>query len=99
MKAIRDFSQQIPDLLMGATDLPALMVDSLHGLRQQGAWQDRQWRELQQLRMDIVQAKRRDWLAGSGFIGLMAVAANAPWPIAAILIAFAFLLVLWRVLI
>lgn len=99
VKAIRDFSQQIPDLLMGATDLPALIVDSLHGLRQQGAWQDRQWRELQQLRMDMVQGRRRDWLAGSGFIGLVAVASNSPWPIAAILIAFAFLLVLWRVLI
>ena len=99
VKAIRDFSQQIPDLLMGATDLPALIVDSLHGLRQQGAWQDRQWRELQQLRMDIVQGRRRDWLAGSGFIGLVAVAANSPWPIATLLIAFAFLLVLWRVLI
>ncbi|AXI03725.1 ABC1 kinase family protein [Aquirhabdus parva] len=99
VKAVRDFGQQIPDLLMGATDLPALLIDSLHGMRQQGAWQDRQWRELQQLRMDIVQTRRRDWLAGSGFIALIAIASNAPWPIASILIVVAFFLVLWRVLI
>ncbi len=99
IKAMRDFGQQIPDLLMGATDLPALMIDSLHGMRQQGAWQDRQWRELQQLRMDIVQTRRRDWLAGSGFVALMTIASQAPWPVASIMIALAFLLVLWRVLI
>lgn len=99
IKAIRDFGQQLPDLLMGATDLPALMVDSLHGLRQQAAWQDKQWRELQQLRMDIIQTRRRDWLAGSGFIGLISIATQAPWPVACIMIVFAFIVVLWRVLI
>ena len=99
MKAIRDFGQQLPDLLMGATDLPALMVDSLHGLRQQGAWQDKQWRELQQLRMDIIESRRRDWLAGSGFIVLLAIATHTPWPIASIMIVFALMIVLWRVLI
>ncbi len=99
MKAIRDFGQQLPDLLMGATDLPALMVDSLHGLRQQGAWQDKQWRELQQLRMDIIQTRRRDWLAGSGFIGLLAIATQSPWPVASMMIVLAFIIVLWRVLI
>lgn len=99
MKAMRDFGQQLPDLLMGATDLPALMVDSLHGLRQQGAWQDKQWRELQQLRMDIIQTRRRDWLAGSGFLGLLTIATQAPWPVASIMIVLAFIVVLWRVLI
>jgi len=99
LKAMRDFGQQLPDLLMGATDLPALMIDSLHGLRQQGAWQDKQWREMQQLRMDIIQTRRRDWLAGSGFITLLAVATQSPWPIATLSIVLAFLLVLWRVLI
>lgn len=99
MKAMRDFGQQLPDLLMGATDLPALLVDSLHGLRQQGAWQDKQWRELQQLRMDIIQTRRRDWLAGSGFLGLLAIATQAPWPVASIMIVLAFIVVLWRVLI
>ena len=99
LKAIRDFGQQLPDLLMGASDLPALMIDSLHGLRQQGAWQDKQWRELQQLRMDIIQTRRRDWIAGSGFITLLVIAIQAPWPVATIFIVLSFLIVLWRVLI
>ncbi len=99
VKAMKNFGQQLPDLLMGVTDLPALMIDSLHGLRQQGAWQDKQWREMQQLRMDMIQMKRRDWLAGSSFITLLALATQSPWPVASILIALAFLLVVWRVLI
>jgi ubiquinone biosynthesis protein len=99
LKAIRDFGQQLPDLLMGATDLPALMIDSLHGLRQQGAWQDKQWREMQQLRMDIIQTRRRDWLAGSGFITLLVLATQSPWPVATLFIVLSFIIVLWRVLI
>lgn len=99
VKAMRNFGQQLPDLLMGVTDLPALMVDSLHGLRQQGAWQDKQWREMQQLRMDIIQMNRRDWLAGSSFIMLLALATQSPWPVATIFVALAFFVVLWRVMI
>jgi ubiquinone biosynthesis protein len=99
VKAMRNFGQQLPDLLMGITDFPALIVDSLHGLRQQGAWQDKQWREMQQLRMDIIHMKRRDWLAGGGFITLIALATQSPWPVATILIALAVFIVLWRVLI
>lgn len=95
---LKELGQQIPDLLMGATDMPALIVDSLHGLRQQGAWQDRQWRELQQLRMDMQQARRRDWLAGSSFLGLLVLANHSPLPIAVALIALAGIIALWRIL-
>lgn len=95
---LKELGQQIPDLLMGATDMPALIVDSLHGLRQQGAWQDRQWRELQQLRMDIQQARRRDWLAGSSFLGLLVLANHSPLPVAVALIAIAGIIALWRIL-
>jgi ubiquinone biosynthesis protein len=75
------------------------MIDSLHGLRQQGAWQDKQWREMQQLRMDIIQTRRRDWLAGSGFITLLVLATQSPWPVATLFIVLSFFIVLWRVLI
>ena len=95
---LKELGQQIPDLLMGATDIPALIVDSLHGLRQQGAWQDRQWRELQQLRMDMQQARRRDWLAGSSFLGLLVIANHSPLPLAIILVAIAGMIALWRIL-
>lgn len=95
---LKELGQQIPDLLMGATDIPALIVDSLHGLRQQGAWQDRQWRELQQLRMDLQQARRRDWLAGSSFLGLLVVATQSPFPVAVLLVILAGIIALWRIL-
>lgn len=95
---LKELGQQIPDLLMGATDIPALIVDSLHGLRQQGAWQDRQWRELQQLRMDMQQARRRDWLAGSSFLGLLVLASHSPFAIAIVLLMVAGMIALWRIL-
>lgn len=97
MTNLKELGQQIPDLLMGATDMPALIIDSLHGLRQQGAWQDRQWRELQQLRMDMQRMQRRNWIAGSIFITLLMIASQSPWPIAIILISLASLLAIWRI--
>lgn len=96
--SLKELGQQIPDLLMGATDMPALIIDSLHGLRQQGAWQDRQWRELQQLRFDLQQTRRRDWIAGGGFLTLVAIASQLPTPLAIIFIIFASFLILWRIL-
>ena len=98
MVSLKELGQQIPDMLMGATDLPGLLIDSLHGLRQQGAWQDRQWRELQQLRLDMQQTRRRDWIAGSGFLGLLVISTQLPWPVALIFLTLAGLLVLWRLI-
>ena len=98
MVSLKELGQQIPDMLMGATDLPGLLIDSLHGLRQQGAWQDRQWRELQQLRLDMQQTRRRDWIAGSGFLGLLVISTQLPWPVAVIFLTLAGLLVLWRLI-
>lgn len=96
-KALKALGQQLPNLLVGATDLPALITDSLHGLRQQTAWHDRQWRELQQLRMQIEQQRRRDWLAAGGLIGSLTLATQVPWPIAIALFVLAGLTVLWRI--
>lgn len=96
-KALKEFGQQLPGLLMGAADLPALITDSLHGLRQQTTWHDRQWRELQQLRIQMEQQRRRDWLAAGGLIGSLTLATQVPWPIAMFLFMLAALTVLWRV--
>ncbi|MEC7121012.1 MAG: AarF/UbiB family protein [Pseudomonadota bacterium] len=96
-KALREFGQQLPSLIMGATDLPALITDSLHGLRQQTTWHDRQWRELQHLRMQIEQQRRLDWIAGGGLIGSLVLASQAPWPIATALFIVAGLMVFWRI--
>jgi ubiquinone biosynthesis protein len=96
-KAMREFGQQLPSLLMGASDLPALITDSLHGLRQQSAWHDRQWRELQNLRMQMVQQRRRDWIAGGSMLTLLTVATQVPWPIAVALTFMAILMMIWRI--
>lgn len=98
MHSLKELGQQIPDMLMGATDLPALLIDSLHNLRQQGAWQDRQWRELQQMRLDIQQTRRRDWIAASGFLTLLVTATQLPWPVAVIFLILAGVVVLWRLI-
>lgn len=98
LNSLKELGQQIPGLLMGATDMPALIIDSLHGLRQQGAWQDRQWRELQLLRFDLQQTRRRDWIAGGGFLALLAIASQLPWPIAIVFLVMACFLILWRIL-
>lgn len=98
MSSLKQLGQQIPDMLMGATDLPALLIDSLHNLRQQGVWQDRQWRELQQLRLDMQQTRRRDWIAASSFLTLLVLATQLPWPLAVLLLIVAGLVVLWRLI-
>jgi hypothetical protein len=33
VKNIKEIGQQIPDLLLGAQDLPTLLIDSLNGLK------------------------------------------------------------------
>jgi ubiquinone biosynthesis protein len=97
-KALRELGQQLPNMLMGATDFPALITDSLHGLRQQAAWQDKQWRELQHLRMQITQQRRRDWLAGGTVLMCVMIANDAPWPVATIFMVLAGLMMLWRII-
>lgn len=96
-KALRELGQQLPNMLMGATDFPALITDSLHGLRQQAAWQDKQWRELQHLRMQMTQQRRRDWLAGGTVLMCVMIANAAPWPVATIFMVLAGLMMLWRI--
>lgn len=96
LNTLKDLGQQIPDMLMGASDLPTLLIDSLHNLRQQGAWNDKQWRELQLMRLDMQQTRRRDWIAGSGFFALLVMATQMPWPVAVIFMLLAGVIVLWR---
>ena len=40
-----------------------LVWDSLNNLRNSASWQERQWRELQQLQYRLAADRRRDWLA------------------------------------
>lgn len=98
IKNIKELGQQIPDLLLGAQDIPSLVIDSLNGLKNQSAWQERQLRELQQVRVQMEQQQRRSWTFGSIIAICLTVAIVAPWYASIILIVFAGLLAIWRVI-
>ena len=93
---LKRMGQQIPDLLLGAQDLPSLIIDSLNGLKNQAAYHDRQHRELQQLRLDMHKQQQKNWLFGSGIAISLAVAIIAPFFISMVMIVIAVLLSIWR---
>ncbi|MCZ3035578.1 AarF/UbiB family protein [Acinetobacter baumannii] len=98
VKNVKELGQQLPDLLLGAQDFPSLIIDSLNGLKNQSAWQDRQLREIQQLRLQMEHQQRRSWMFGSTMLILLTIAIISPWFVSIILIVLSNLLALWRVL-
>ncbi|WP_326518690.1 ABC1 kinase family protein [Acinetobacter sp. CAAS 2-6] len=98
VKNVKEIGQQIPDLLLGAHDLPTLLIDSLNGLKNQSAWHDKQLRELQSLRLQMQHQQRRNWIFGSLLMILLTIAIIAPWYVSAVLIVLASLLSLWRMM-
>lgn len=98
VKNVKELGQQLPDLLLGAQDFPSLIIDSLNGLKNQSAWQDRQLREIQQLRLQMEHQQRRSWMFGSTMLILLTIAIISPWFISIILIVLSSLLALWRIL-
>ncbi len=98
VKNLKEIGQQVPDLLLGAQDLPSLMIDSLNGLKNQSAWHDKQLRELQSLRMQIETQQRSNWIFGSIMAILLSIAIIAPWYVSIILIILAGFVSLWRVM-
>ena len=98
VKNVKEIGQQIPDLLLGAQDLPTLLIDSLNGLKNQSAWHDKQLREIQQLRLQMQMQQRRSWMFGSSMIILLTIAIITPWFISIVLIALSSLFALWRII-
>ena len=98
VKNIKEIGQQIPDLLLGAQDLPSLLIDSLNGLKNQSAWHDKQLREIQQMRLQMQQQQRRSWIFGSTLLILLTIAIISPWFVSIVLIILSGLLALWRVM-
>ncbi|WP_284091269.1 ABC1 kinase family protein [Acinetobacter pittii] len=98
VKNVKELGQQLPDLLLGAQDFPSLIIDSLNGLKNQSAWQDRQLREIQQLRLQMEHQQRRSWMFGSTMLILLTIAIISPWFVSIILIVLSSLLALWRIL-
>ncbi|OEC85407.1 AarF/UbiB family protein [Acinetobacter vivianii] len=97
VKNVKELGQQIPDLLLGAQDIPSLLIDSLNGLKNQSAWHDKQLREIQQMRLQMQQQQRRSWMFGSTMLILLTIAIITPWFISIVLIVLSSLLALWRI--
>ena len=97
VKNMKEIGQQIPDLLLGAQDLPSLMIDSLNGLKNQSAWHSRQLHELQSMRLQMEHQQKRSWMFGSIMAILLSIAIIAPWYVSVILIMLASFLAVWRV--
>ncbi|OTG97092.1 2-octaprenylphenol hydroxylase [Acinetobacter sp. ANC 4654] len=96
VKNMKELGQQIPDLLLGAQDLPSLMIDSLNGLKNQSAWHSKQLNELQSMRLQMEHQQKRSWIFGSIMAILLSIAIIAPWYVSILLIVFSSILALWR---
>ncbi len=97
VKNMKELGQQIPDLLLGAQDLPSLMIDSLNGLKNQSAWQAKQLQELQNMRLQMEHQQKRSWIFGSIMAIFLAISVIAPWYISVVLIALSSILAIWRI--
>lgn len=93
----KELGQQIPDLLLGAQDIPSMLVDSMNGLRNQATWHDRQLREIQNLRLELAQQQRRSWSFGCSILILLSIALISPWFISIVFIILASVVALWRI--
>ena len=96
-KNLKELGQKIPDLLLGAQDLPTLMIDSLNGLKNQSAWHAKQLNELQSMRLQMEHQQKRSWIFGSIMAILLSIAIISPWFVSVILIVLASILAVWRV--
>lgn len=104
MHKINDIRQQLPEMLLSVNDLPKLIDNSMQSLANLGSHQDRQLREIQQLRADMLNTRRQDWLAVLGFVGSLfianQIANHAMWQIsswlAPIFYVLAVVFVIWR---
>ncbi|MBP5992411.1 MAG: 2-octaprenylphenol hydroxylase [Acinetobacter sp.] len=96
-KNLKELGQKIPDLLLGAQDLPTLMIDSLNGLKNQSAWHAKQLNELQSMRLQMEHQQKRSWIFGSLMAILLSIAVIAPWYVSVILIILASFIAIWRV--
>ena len=96
-KNLKELGQKIPDLLLGAQDLPTLMIDSLNGLKNQSAWHAKQLNELQSMRLQMEHQQKRSWIFGSLMAILLSIAVIAPWYVSVILIILVSFIAIWRV--
>lgn len=100
IKNFNDIKDKLPEHLLSATELPKLATQSIQSLATLGARQDNTLRELQALRSDLLNNKRHDWIAGSGFILCIALGLIMPiWWLGVLFCLCGMGFVVWRVLV
>jgi ubiquinone biosynthesis protein len=98
MHNLQQLRAQLPEILLSATDIPRLLDQGLQSLASQGSRQDSQLREIQHIRADMLNDRRRDWVALAGFGILIALATQVVGWLAPIFYILAGLAVVWRIL-
>ena len=98
MRNLQQLRAQLPEILLSATDIPKLLDQGLQSLASQGARQDSQLREIQQIRADMLNDRRRDWIALAGFGLFIALAIQVIGWLSPVFYILAILVVIWRIL-
>lgn len=98
-ESLKKLGQQAPTMLLGLAELPNLVYDSLRGLKQHNAWQEKQWRELQNLHYQLAQSRRQDWLAFLAVLTGAAGVSASDGLFALICAGLVIMAVIWRVLV
>lgn len=95
-RKMQEFRQQLPELLLSTTQLPKLIDQSLQSMAASGSRQDAQLREIQQIRADMLNDRRRDWFALAGFIINTAIATQVIGWLSPLFYIIAVMFVVWR---
>ena len=95
---MRQLREQLPELLLSTAQVPKLLDQGLQSLASQGARQDEQLREIQQIRADMLNDRRRDWIALAGFVISVAIATQVVGWLSPLFYIVAVVFVLWRIL-
>jgi len=98
MRNLQQLRQQLPEILLSTTDIPKLLDQGLQSLASQGSRQDSQLREIQQIRADMLNDRRRDWMALAGFGLCVAIATQVAGWLSPLFYIMAILAVIWRIL-
>lgn len=106
MQKMNDIRRKLPEMLLSLNDLPNLLDSSMQSLANLGGHQDRQLREIQQIRADMLKSRQQDWLALLGFFGSLFIAqmlaSHAIWQVsswlALMFYIIAVLFVIWRLM-
>lgn len=98
VRNLQALRSQLPELILSTTDIPKLLDQGLQSLASQGARQDQQLREIQQIRADLLNDRRLDWAALAGFGICIAIATQVIGWVSPLFYFLAVMVVIWRLL-